>query len=281
MTPHIDTLGGAQPVHARFTAAPDAPVVGCLPALGIRAGYYDQLLDALAARGLNAIIADAPGHGDSPIRASRTQDWGYAAVVEHAHAVRRLAAERCPDAPFYWMGHSIGAHFALLHAGRADAQVDGLILIAAGVPVYDAWTGVGRFKVKLLTRLIGPLTAMLGHYPGERIRFGGREASQLMRDWRVLARTGRFDMPGFDADVLNNAIAQPILHIGIADDALAPPRAADVMLAPLASTDVIREVWPSDSADHNRWPRQRPGPAADRIAAWINARRDGRATGAP
>lgn len=265
----IDTLGGKQTVHLRIADDPNAPVIGCLPALGIRASYYDAFLDELALAGFHALIADAPGHGDSPIRAARKDDWGYADLVTHAHAVRRAAADRFPGAPFIWMGHSIGGQIALLHAGRPDAEVDGLVLIASGLPDVKAWTGIGRLRVQLLATLIRPVTAVLGHYPGERLRFGGREASQLMRDWTVIARTGGMGFDGFDGDALMGAVAQPILHIGIGGDAYVTPASITAMLAPLASSDVTREIWPQGSTDHNRWPRQKAEQAAARIADWI------------
>ena len=268
---HIDTLGGAQRVRLRAATDPQAPVIGCFPALGIRAGYYDALLDALAERGLNALVADAPGHGDSPVRPSRETDWGYADLVEHAAAVRRAAADRFPGAPFVWMGHSIGAQIALLHAGRADADVAGLVLIAAGLPDKRAWTGYGRLRLQLLATLIHPLTALLGHYPGDRLRFGGREASRLMRDWTVIARTGGMRFNDLDGDALFEAVTQPILHIGIEGDDYVTPASIDAMLRPLASTDVIRETWPKGQTDHNRWPRQQAKRAAARIADWTRA----------
>ena len=264
----IDTVGGKQAVHIRVADDANAPVIGCLPALGIRAEYYDAFLEALADCGLHGIIADAPGHGDSPIRASRKVDWGYADLVTHAHAVRQAAAARFPDAPFVWMGHSIGGQVALLHAGRPDADVAGIALIAAGLPDIKAWTGVGRLRVQLLATLIRPLTTVLGHYPGERLQFGGREARRLMRDWTIIARSGGMNVHGLDGDALFAAVTQPVLHIGIKGDDYVTPASINAMLRPLASTDVTRETWPP-SSDHNRWPRQQATQAAARIADWV------------
>ena len=67
------------------TGDPSAPVVLCLPAMGVRSGYYELLADALADQGFTAVLADLRGSGSSSVRAGRRVRgwwaWGIVAAV--------------------------------------------------------------------------------------------------------------------------------------------------------------------------------------------------------
>jgi len=91
------TLGGTQ--RAAVDTPADAPrgVVVVAPALGVRESDYRKLCGALNGQGFATAAVDLPGHGDSPVRANRRRDWGYASVIEHdASAPRALRRQAQP-----------------------------------------------------------------------------------------------------------------------------------------------------------------------------------------
>lgn len=267
----IDTVGGRQPlrVYTPDSGDPAGPVVAVSPALGIRADYYGAFAEALAARGLRVVLADHPGHGASPVRAGRGADWSYRDLVcVHAEAIHAAARARFPDAPFVWLGHSLGAQVALLHAGRAPDTVAAVATIAAGTPYYAGWQGAWRPFMRVAPRACSLLTRPLGYFPGHRVGFGGREAKSLIRDWARLARAGTFRFAGFDGEALLARWTGPTLAISLAGDDFAPP-GSHAHLVGKTPAPVTWWTWhaPPD-VDHNRWPRQPEAPA-ERVATWL------------
>ncbi|GAB3957438.1 hypothetical protein GCM10027614_72910 [Micromonospora vulcania] len=89
------------------------------------------------------------------------------------------------------LGHSLGGQAALLHlALHGSAAVDGLALIAVGVPHWRSYPGARGLGVLPYTQGIAATAALLGVWPGW--GFGGRQARGVIRDWAYTARTGRF-----------------------------------------------------------------------------------------
>lgn len=58
----------------------DAPVVVMLPGLGVPAGFYDPVAQALVEAGFNAAIGELRGQGDSKPRPSASSAFGYQEV---------------------------------------------------------------------------------------------------------------------------------------------------------------------------------------------------------
>ena len=81
------TDGNTSVLVVFLAAEEDAPVVLCLPAMGVRASYYTAVAAELAARGHTAVLADLRGNGGSSVRPSRSTTFGYA---EMPISVRRL-----------------------------------------------------------------------------------------------------------------------------------------------------------------------------------------------
>lgn len=146
----------------------------------------------------------------------------------------------------------------------------------------SAWVGAyqGRTQrqLQLLIGLVPALTRLLGHYPGERIGFGGREARRLMRDWLQLARHDRYEAAGLDED-LEAGIRRydgPVLVLRMADDDYAPETAVRAVSDRFAAADVDLRVLDADMlgdrADHFRWAR-RPDAVTAAILSWLRAPR--------
>lgn len=265
-----DTVGGEQPLRLWRASDPGAPLVAVLPAMGIRASYYAGLAAALHERGLSVLLADFPGHGDSPVRARRGLDWSYGDLVgRHAPAVRAAAGRALPEAPFVWLGHSLGGQVALMDAGLSR-EVSGVALVASGSPYVGNWRGGRRLYMRLALPSCALLARGLGRFPGEAVGFGGREAKSLILEWARAGRTGRYAFAGLDGDAALAGWRGPTLAIELAGDDFAPRSA---MLHSLAKTRAEPEWvrWDPDPAldlDHNRWPRA-PEQPAERVATWV------------
>ncbi len=274
----MNSLGGVQSVQLERGEAPDAPVALVVPAMGIGAGYYREFSRVLSRRGWNVMLGDLPGQGKSPLRPDRARNWTYGDVVrDHLGALAKGAAELFPGAPRIWIGHSLGGQLALLRAGAFPGETEGVVLIASGSPHYRAWPGHQAGGILLFTQLGGLLGAGLGHFPGHRLGFGGRQPRSLIGNWAQVGRTGSFRFADFDGDAaLRNCVA-PVLAIQLEGDGMAPKASLEELLGRVASTQVRRVLWSSaDGAPHhNRWPRSPHWPARA-MDEWVSERRDRR-----
>ncbi|MCA1981675.1 alpha/beta hydrolase family protein [Nocardioides nematodiphilus] len=242
-------------------AGPTAPVVLVQPAMGMKARYYPPLLEALAAAGVHAAVSEQRGHEATGGRLpSRAYTFGYADLVaDLGLAVDAVRAE-LPGARVVVLGHSLGGQIASLYAARRPDALAGLIFVGSGTPHWR------DFSRKLLVAAYGfPLVArIVGHFPGERLNFAGREARGLMRDWGHLARTGRF--AGGDAGLADLEI--PVLAISIEDDWLAPISSVDGLVDKLAAATVTRVHVEEPGIDHFKWAKQ-TDPVVPLITDWL------------
>jgi predicted alpha/beta hydrolase len=250
-------FGGQQP--ATRLGSGDV-TIAIVPALGLRAAYYRPLAEALSGEQVSVITFDLPGHGDSPVRASYGNDWGYREARDHLRALRShvRAAPQTGSGRFVWLGHSIGGQLALMDGEEAD----GVVLVASGTPYFRVWQGLGSLRVLALTQLSAVIASGLGHYPGEQLGFGGREGRTLIRDWARVARTGRYQLAGLDGEGAMERVKAPVHVVRLEGDALAPEAAVEHTLQKLPRARISRSVWPSAEQSpelrrnpHNRWPR--------------------------
>jgi predicted alpha/beta hydrolase len=179
-----------------------------------------------------------------------------------------------PDAAPMMGGHSIGGQMAVL-AAALGAPSAGLLVVASGVPhwrLFPSWrhrAAVGGFAAALPL-----LTHALGHYPGHRLGFAGREAGQLMRDWAGTVRRGHYDdLPGLPDDLQKRVarVEAPLLGLRFARDWLVSEASLEALLQATGSRSIERETLDDAAtgmrADHFAWMRE-PSATAARIADW-------------
>ena len=177
--------------------SPGRATVLVVPAMGMPAGYYDKLISDLAASGLGASVMELRGHETS---GGRLPGWrynfGYADLVDDVAAAVDHLGRISPDSPICLLGHSLGAHVSSVYAAHHAERVSGLIMVAAGSIHWRLWS----VKHLILTQGVALLAHLIGHHPGTRLGFGGREARGVMADWARFARTGslRFGRPRTD-----------------------------------------------------------------------------------
>ncbi len=258
-----------------FPAAdPGAPAILIEPAMGVKAGYYTPLAEALCAAGCNTAVAELRGHEESGGRKpGRAYDFGYHEMLteDWPQAVEAVKA-RFPNAPFYLLGHSLGGQISSIYAAHHPRQLAGLILIACSSVYWKLWPKAFLPYSQLMV-LMGKL---IGHFPGHRFRFAGREARSVIADWGRQARTGRFifGRPRMDHDTILAGLTLPVLAISFATDFFAPKRAMDGLIGKFPQARLTRhhldpKALGFEGIDHFRWVR-RPQIVLPLIREWLS-----------
>lgn len=248
-----------------------------VPAMGISARNYIAFAKQLAPLGAEVFIHEWRGLGSSNLRASRTCDWGYRELLmdlETSLDTMKLETHGAVDAPLVVAGHSLGSQLALLLQATRPESIDGTVCIAGGAPFYKAFPFPMRWALRMLFWAMPLIARQVGHYPGHRLGFAGREARSVMHDWALSGKTGRYQPVGVNTD-LENALAeitQPILGIAMLDDWFVPSGSLQYLLnkAPHAPTSVYAHGRSglAGKADHYRWMRE-PKTTALAIADWV------------
>ncbi|GAB3150390.1 hypothetical protein GCM10027290_37910 [Micromonospora sonneratiae] len=246
-----------------------APVVVICPAMGVRARYYRPFAAALRSAGLAVVVADLRGTGVSTPRPSRADRYGYAELASDVGSVLDSLKSRTDGRTRLLLGHSLGGQAALLHLalGRKDT-VDGLALVASGMPYWRAYSDVRRYGVLPYSQGIAAVSAVLGVWPGW--GFGGRQARGVIRDWAYTARTGRFPMlDGVDPEAALRSVRTPVLAVSVDQDQFTPHETLDHLCGKLTDASIQRERYTTAQAggplDHFTWVRA-SGPLAAQVA---------------
>lgn len=260
--------GPAVPELTLHTADdPSAPVFLVVPAMGMRTAFYTPLLAALRDAGTSAAVVELRGHTAAAAPPpGRRHDYGYADLVDDVAAAVDTLRERLSGAPVLPLGHSIGGHLASAFVARRPDAVSGLALVASGSVHWRAW-GVGHL---LRTQAVVLAARLLGHFPGDRVGFAGREARTQMTDWGRWARTGRlaFGRPRVDHNPAIAEIRLPVLGLSFAHDELAPPASAEALLDMFTRAEVTREQLDlATRRPHTDWVRE-PSAVLPVLTGW-------------
>jgi len=241
------------------------------PAMGTPARYYRPFAAQLAGAGLAVAVADLRGTGASTPRPSRASRYGFAELTEDVGAVLDALKPRRDGRRTILVGHSLGGQFCALHLATRHALdeppgVDGVALVAVGVPYWRTYPGSRKIGIIPYIQGIGLTTAVLGVWPGW--GFGGRQARGVMRDWGYTARQGRFPrLDGVDVEAALRSVTTPVLAVSVAKDQFTPAATLDHLCAKLAGAPVER-IHLNEHLDHFTWVRK-PDPVAARVANWI------------
>ena len=246
-----------------------------LPALGVPARKYLRFAGLLAERGIVVGIHEWRGTGDCARRPSRRDDWGYREWLgEDVPASAEALRQGFPDTVPFIGGHSLGGQMAVL-AAALGVPAEGVAIIASGVPhwrLFPSWrqrAAVGGFGAVLPL-----LTRSVGHYPGHRLGFAGREAGQLMRDWAATVRRGHYrGLRGLPGDLPERVagLDVPLLGLRYVRDWLVPEASLEALLRATSARSIERHTLDDAAAgtraDHFAWMRE-PAATAGRVADW-------------
>lgn len=258
-------------IHVR-AAVPAASLL-FLPGMGLTARQYIDLAQVLAGHGIEVFLHEWRGLGSSSLRAERSVNWGYRELLQLdlAAALEQIST-RTREGRLILGGHSLGSQFAALLGATAPERCAGLVVVAGGSPYwrcFRGWRALLLWTAFVTLPLVGHA---VGHYPGRRLGFAGREARGVMSDWALTGRRGSYNLGAIDHD-LESAMAGlrvPKLGVRLEDDWFVSPTSLDHLLDRVAG-DTERMILSSEQlggpADHYAWMR-RPAAVADAIATW-------------
>ncbi|WP_323845831.1 alpha/beta fold hydrolase [Microbulbifer magnicolonia] len=246
----------------------DAPLALVIPALGVPAAKYRQLLAELRARGYHTAITELPGTGTSQPRPHRGADYDYGDLVfTFIPALLRLLERDFPGGPALILGHSIGGQTATLAAKAGLTGSARVVSVASGHIHFRCWDGAQRLYLLAMATLAGTIANLLGYFPGARLGFGGREARGIMNDWSRAIVSGRF--PPERRIGPERQTRQPTLHIALSGDPFAPLKAARRLAAiPGGETREVPATYPKGNP-HLSWIKN-PGPVLDTVENWLS-----------
>jgi predicted alpha/beta hydrolase len=223
-----------------------APVVMCLPAMGVRGSYYAEFAQKLSRAGYHVVISDLRGIGSSSVRPSRDYDFGYNEILTlDLPALVEAVRQRFPLNERLLLGHSLGGQLSALYLSACPEAAKALILIAAGNVYYKGWPFPGRLRVLFTAILLRAMGMALGYVPGAKVGFAGTEARTLVADWSNNCFTGRYVVAGssYDYEVSLRQMAKPVLAISFERDELAPARSVENLLGKLSASVIVHRCF--------------------------------------
>lgn len=166
----------------------------------------------------------------------------------------------------YVLGHSLGGQAASAYAALHPDRVAGLIYVASQTPYWRNY-GPGFLVASQVMGLVG---RFVGHFPGKQLKFAGREARTLMKEWARYARTDwlRFGRPARDVTSAMRALEKPALIVSIEGDWLAPSATVDEIHRRMPGLEVERVHLDEPGIDHFKWARK-PDSTIAAVQKWL------------
>ncbi len=255
-----------QPFYIR-----NAPIIIIMPALGVKAQYYEPLANAIKEAGYIAVTVDLRGTGNSAINPKK-RNFGYHEMLSFDWpVVLEKVDKHFPNNKIYLLGHSLGGQLNVLYASQHRQLISGLILVAACSVYYKGWKFPLNIGVLMATQTARFLVKFLGYFPGGKVGFAGTEAKNLILDWAYNARSGKYkplNSPvNFENDFQN--IKLPVLAISFEGDKLAPQNAVKILTSKMKNAFVKYFHYQQKDLDHFNWVKNNQV-VVSAIKNWLN-----------
>jgi predicted alpha/beta hydrolase len=247
---------------------------------GIPARFYTHLARYLAQRGAAVLTFDYRGIGGSRTGSLRRMtsgmdDW----AARDIGAALAAASAAHPDLPLCAVAHSVGT--LMLGAAPGASRLSRVVLLGAHTGYWRDYHRKWRLPLFFVWHAFMPMvTRVAGYFPGRALRLGEDLPRQVAYDWAgrrqpALVRTQR-DGRRFGPHLHRYAeFRADTLAVSISDDAFAPPKAAERLLAMYPTLIARRETVTPASLGHRRlghfgFLRRRSGEYFwRRIAEWL------------
>jgi len=227
------------------SGAASAPIILIVPAMAVPASKYQLLARTFNDYGIDAATIDLRGVGNSSIRASREHDFSYQTIIDQElNAAINVLQQQLPQSDIYLLGHSLGGQLSALYASEHQHNIKGIVLAASCSVYYKGWPFPTSIGILLFSQIASLAGRLLGHFPGRKFGFGGREARTLMQEWATNARTGKYKLKHSTnnyAELLTK-VTLPILAVNYAEDTFAPIAATDNLVNMLSGAQIQRAV---------------------------------------
>jgi predicted alpha/beta hydrolase len=242
--------GGTSLVLRVFEPASTALASIVIPsAMGVAQDFYARFAEWLAGQGYLALTFDYRGIGLSAPRSLRGFDVDIIDWAEQdCAAVIDFAKARVPDAPLYWIGHSLGGQLLGLIPNRH--HIDRVITVATGSGYWrdNAWRT--RRMVWWLWFVAVPLSLRtLGYFPGKRLRKVGNLPAGVMAQWRRWCLSPEYvvSAEGEQVRAAYASVRVPMLSLSFTDDEMMSDRSIRVLHGLYASAPIeYRRIAPGD-----------------------------------
>jgi predicted alpha/beta hydrolase len=132
-----------------------------------------------------------------------------------------------------------------------------------------------------MSKVLPLVAAIVGHFPGRKFGFGGREAHQLVKDWAYSVVTGNYIAAGYCDDKGRPYEFEPkievldkqALLITVDQDTLAPQASIKNLGDKLARSEITyhhleAQDFINDSLGHFNWMKE-PEPIVQKIKQWL------------
>lgn len=210
------------------------PEATCLvaPAMGVRRTFYAGFARWLAGRGLGVAVPDYRGTGGSrPLRLEEMEARLPDLARLDLRAAGERVAERHPDLPRTYVGHSLGAQlFGLLPGSDRYRR---MLMVASGSAHWRLWPAPHRWAVAGLWYVVVPLlTRLYGRFPARIVGMGDDLPAGVALDWARWARhlASAVDEEGRPIREGFRSYRGKIRAVGFTDDPFAPRRSAEELL---------------------------------------------------
>ena len=248
----------------------NAELIIIMPALGVKAKFYEPLAFALKEKGYIVVTVDLRGTGKSTIN-PRKRNFGYHEMLSFDWPVIiEKVNKHFPKNKIYLLGHSLGGQLNVLYASQYSQLISGLVLVASCSVHYKGWKFPLNIGVLLATQTARLLVKIIGYFPGKKVGFAGTEAKNLILDWAYNARTGKYrplnSQLDFESSFAN--IKLPVLAVSFEQDKLAPLKAVKLLTAKMKNTSVTSVHFKEAHFDHFNWVKNNSD-VVSQINEWI------------
>jgi len=270
----IQASDGVQIPLTWFAAQEPQAVFLMLPALGIQARLYEKLGQTLANQSCSVCLMEQRGHGLSPLRPGRANQFGVADFLEKdIPATLDWLQQEAPGQALLLGGHSLGGHLSSIYSNEHPQAVQGVVHLACGFPYHGDFPPREARLIRRLCRIIPWFRLFPGYFPGKRIGFAGNESMKLMNNWRGWASCGSFDFDDRSISAGPQAsFSGPVLSISFENDNFSSEAAVDRALSlfdrPRISKVVLGPAEQGEYLGHSKWARQ-PDGVANAVLDWM------------